>query len=46
MATIMIIIKINFLFILKINITTTISRRKGSKNKYISLQKEMISSFV
>jgi len=35
-ATITIIIKINFLFILKINITTTESRRKDSKNKYIS----------
>jgi len=30
------IIKINFLFILKIDTTTAKSRKKGSKNKYIS----------
>ena len=36
MATMIIIIKSNFLFILKINIATAQSKRKDSKNKYIS----------
>ena len=45
-ATIIIIININFLFISETNITTTRSRKKDSKNKYIFLQKGMKWTFV
>ena len=45
-ATIIIIIKINFLFILKINKVTKLSKKRDNKNKYISLQKGKKLSFV
>ncbi len=46
MAIIIIIININFLFILKIDIIKALSKKKDNKNKYISWQKEMKLNFV
>ena len=46
MATIIIIINSNLLFISKINISIAKPRRKGNKYKYTSWQKGMKLNFV